>query len=76
MELETYILSDQPTLCPKCGTRTDFIEREKDQLHSCPNNKCKKKFIAIEDDFYNLDYWNQKRKKLLYSSCEKIWPCY
>lgn len=47
-ELETFIVdSDQPTTCPKCGTRTDFKElTATTQRHECLNPKCKFTFIG------------------------------
>ncbi|MHA2218071.1 MAG: hypothetical protein ACXACY_19220 [Candidatus Hodarchaeales archaeon] len=37
-ELPTYIGNDQPTTCPKCGRRTEFIEITDDkQQHKCPS---------------------------------------
>lgn len=49
-----YLISDQPTTCPKCGCRTDF-EREtnKPQLivqhHRCLSASCGFEFMAIEE---------------------------
>jgi transposase-like protein len=49
--MDIYILDhDQPTTCPKCGARTDFIEEEGnhptlcDQRHTCLG--CGYKFIG------------------------------
>ena len=30
---DTYIMSDQPETCRRCGTRTHFVERRDYQLH-------------------------------------------
>lgn len=38
MELDIFIMTDQPETCRQCGTRTDFIDLSKDtQLHRCGN---------------------------------------
>jgi hypothetical protein len=50
--MDIYIVdNEQPTTCPKCGTRTDFEEMNEKkkiiiQKHSCPNPKCKYEFIG------------------------------
>lgn len=37
--------TDQPTTCPLCGARTDFVELSRDkQKHTCLN--CKYEFIG------------------------------
>lgn len=48
---EIFILdNDQPTSCPKCGSRTDFKEETFNnrliQIHKCLNKKCAKEFIG------------------------------
>ncbi len=49
-DLDSYILSDQPTACGLCGARTDFEDISgKKQLHVCLNPDCGYKFIAEED---------------------------
>jgi hypothetical protein len=50
-EKQTYILdNDQPTTCPKCGTRTYFTEHLFEgkiiQTHSCSYKLCKYSFIG------------------------------
>lgn len=38
MELDTFIMTDQPDTCRQCGTRTDFETLNCDtQLHRCSN---------------------------------------
>jgi len=51
---EIYICTDQPTTCPKCGTRTDMlleelIKTELTQLHKCLFKYCGFIFL-IQDD--------------------------
>ncbi len=52
--IDIYISGDQPTTCPKCGTRTEIIFElpnsvEKTQLHKCLTIKCSFIFIVEED---------------------------
>lgn len=53
-ELDTFLMTDQPATCPKCGARTDFQEVSKDegigviQIHQCFDEKCKYKFEVVE----------------------------
>lgn len=48
-ELEYYILSDQPTTCRLCGTRTSFeVEDDDVQMHQCLNRGCNYRFIATK----------------------------
>jgi len=48
--LECYILSDQPTTCGLCGTRTSFEVKDDDiQVHQCLNQGCKYKFITVSE---------------------------
>lgn len=48
-----YILSEQPTTCPQCGTRTDFgcfiHTNAQFQIHVCLNGKCGYEFVALEE---------------------------
>ena len=53
--MDTYFLSpDQPTTCPLCGARTDFIELEVTfpftQIHNCLNKNCGFTFIGETDE--------------------------
>jgi hypothetical protein len=46
---EVYIYTDQPTACPKCGTRTSIIQDfyhtpERTQQHKCPSENCSFEF--------------------------------
>lgn len=50
--LDTYLLDDdQPTICPICGSRTDFNEDiiVKAQHHICLNDNCRYEFLVEED---------------------------
>lgn len=49
---EFFLIGDQPTTCPCCGSRTDWDDLyypEYLQLHWCMNMKCGFTFVAIED---------------------------
>lgn len=49
MTLDVFLLSDQPTTCPRCGARTEWDDRDDGtQHHRCP--RCTFEFIAEEDD--------------------------
>ena len=49
-ELETFIMSDQPTTCPKCGSRTDSFDIDKEkQQHLCLNDSCNFEFFKEEE---------------------------
>ena len=46
---DCYILTDQPTSCGICGSRTDFEEiNDMAQIHECLNPECGHKFITEE----------------------------
>lgn len=54
LQMEVYILdNEQPTGCPKCGTRTEFTETIINEMlvqhHHCPQPLCKYKFIGEFD---------------------------
>lgn len=50
-EFETFYLSDQPTTCPHCGTRTDWTDLSNGvQRHTCLNTLCGFEFLAEEYD--------------------------
>lgn len=49
-ELPLYGQGEETTTCPKCGSRTDFIERGKEQVHWCLNEECKFKFRTEPDE--------------------------
>jgi len=43
-----YLLDhDQPTTCPKCGTRTFYIQKPRCQWHACISSICKFQFIGL-----------------------------
>lgn len=51
---EIYLISDQPTTCPKCGARTKLkldmpYSPNKTQFHKCLSDRCKY-FFAVEED--------------------------
>lgn len=52
--LETFFMSDQPVVCPKCGSRTEFEEISNSetmgviQIHQCFDEKCQYKFEMVE----------------------------
>jgi hypothetical protein len=56
---EVYIFSDQPTTCPKCGSRSGLVldlslTKDETQIHKCPNQKCELEFVMQYDiDFNN-----------------------
>lgn len=48
-ELDSYIMTDQPEECRKCGTRTEILREENEyQIHLCP--KCDYRYKLTEDD--------------------------
>ena len=49
-ELDTFINDDQPTRCPVCQSRTDFLAQQDRQLHWCLNSKCQLIFMAEDDN--------------------------
>lgn len=52
-ELDVYINGDneQPTTCPKCGSRTGFEQIADDkQQHECLNSDCRYEFFLDFDD--------------------------
>ena len=52
----TFLISDQPTTCPKCGARTDFyddtspVSNEVVQIHTCLSPTCKFEFVVEFDE--------------------------
>ena len=51
----TFIYSDQPTTCPKCGLRTkiilDFSHTNKQtQIHKCYSENCLYEFV-VQNNF-------------------------
>lgn len=47
-DIDTYFMSDQPTCCPFCGARTEWVG-ESLQLHTC---RCGYDFLVEEDPEY------------------------
>lgn len=50
---DIYILTDQPTTCGLCGTRSTYIElmtlnREYYELHKCIDAACSYEFVCVE----------------------------
>ena len=46
--LDVYLISDQPTTCGLCGSRTDFVVNDDGtQSHQCLNKDCKYQFIVV-----------------------------
>ena len=48
--MDIYFISDQPTTCAICGTRTEWIFEEEDgfQMHICVNLDCNYIFLIKE----------------------------
>lgn len=46
LDLPIYLMHDQPTTCPLCGRRTNWIG-EQPQLHACG---CGYRFLVDEDE--------------------------
>ncbi len=49
-----YLITDQPTTCPTCGTRTDIISNFYHTnlrlfVNECLNINCKHVFLEVED---------------------------
>ena len=56
---KVYIYSDQPTTCPKCGSRTEIIldlshTNGQTQIHKCPFETCEFEFVMQ----YDIDFEN------------------
>ena len=50
VDLECYILSEQPSTCRMCGARTSFVEEnDGTQIHQCLNRNCSYSFIGVFD---------------------------
>lgn len=56
---EVYIHSDQPTTCPKCGTRSEIVlnfshTKNQTEIYLCTKEKCEYQFIMqYDEDFDN-----------------------
>lgn len=51
---EVYTFSDQPTTCPKCGSRTEIIldlchTIDQTQIHKCSIKNCEYEFVMQTD---------------------------
>jgi formamidopyrimidine-DNA glycosylase len=44
--LEVFLMTDQPETCRYCGSRTNFVQVGKRQLHTCP--ECGKQYWVEE----------------------------
>lgn len=49
-ELDAFLNDDQPTRCPLCQSRTDFLSQHGQQLHWCLNDARKLIFMAKDDN--------------------------
>ncbi len=51
--MDIYLYSDQPTTCPKCGSRTEILfeslNEQNTQLHLCHNIDCQHIFYIEEE---------------------------
>ena len=50
-----FMMTDQPTTCPYCGSRTEIISdlfhtNLKAQVNQCLNEKCKTFFAEVQDE--------------------------
>lgn len=53
-DMEIFLMSDQPTTCPSCGSRTEFDQDHSGrQLHTCLNASCRYSFLVDQDDDSN-----------------------
>nr|WP_184551052.1 hypothetical protein [Mucilaginibacter sp. FT3.2]MBB6235359.1 hypothetical protein [Mucilaginibacter sp. FT3.2] len=53
--LPKYLITDQPSTCPICGTRTDIVAdflhtAQKLSINECLNTQCKHVFFEVEDN--------------------------
>jgi hypothetical protein len=54
------LFSDQPTTCPKCGARTEFIldlshTSSCTQIHKCLFNKCLFEFVVQSEENFIIN---------------------
>jgi hypothetical protein len=51
-----YLMTDQPTTCPKCGIRTTFEEfgegKGTYQTHKCIGADCGYEFVVVDDLYF------------------------
>lgn len=61
--METYLATDQPEECPKCGSRTDWdivLDGVKEvQHHICLKEDCRYEYWVEEDQDF-LDHWDSQ----------------
>jgi DNA-directed RNA polymerase subunit M/transcription elongation factor TFIIS len=56
---DTFLIAEQPTTCPKCGTRTNFytqpslFSNEKVEIHVCLSKVCKFEFVVEFDEVFD-----------------------
>jgi len=55
MMKEIYLITEQPTVCPKCGNKTEilldfYFNLFKTQHHKCLSFFCRFEFIVEDDD--------------------------
>jgi hypothetical protein len=50
---DIYLITDQPTTCGLCGSRTKFSEytsfHEYSEIHTCLNSSCGYEFVVVEE---------------------------
>lgn len=51
--LEIFLVSDQPTTCPKCGVRTEILKgfytsETEEQINICLSPNCRFVFLLVE----------------------------
>ncbi len=51
--LELFLISDQPTTCPKCGVRTEMLQgyytsEIEEQINICLAPNCRFVFLLVE----------------------------
>lgn len=49
-QLTAHAVTESATVCPLCGTRTQFMEQYGKQLHWCLSEQCQFVFTAENDD--------------------------
>jgi hypothetical protein len=65
-KLEIFLANDQPTTCPKCGSRTFiFFDLSHSisgtQIHECLDKGCKFIFVTEEDEEFFLELEEQNK---------------
>lgn len=49
-ELDAYLDDDQPTKCPVCQSRTQFLSQFGRRLNWCLNEKCQIIFMSEDEE--------------------------